>query len=418
MSDFRFLHAADIHLDSPLQGLARYDGVPLEDVRGATRTAFDALIQYALDEHVDFIVLAGDLFDGDWKDMGTGLYFAGAMGRLAKAGIAAFVLAGNHDAASVLTKALPWPDNVKIFSARRPETFTLPGLSVALHAQSFATQHVYDDLAGRYPAPEAGAFNIGVLHTALAGAEGHAPYAPCTLASLQAKGYDYWALGHVHDHQQLSERPYVVFPGNLQGRNIRETGPKGAVLVEVHDREVVAARFVSLDVVRWSRASVACTGAETMEAIYAAVRAKLLEVHTQEAEGRPQIVRVDLLGETPLAGALRDRASLLRAEVQSLAAAIAPDLWLEKVSLKVAMPAVTGPQNLPPELLELLAEAPGNTELADLLAEDLRPFLTARPATEEPEVGELSAAAGRADWPEVVRAASAALAARLGGGAA
>jgi DNA repair exonuclease SbcCD nuclease subunit len=413
MSDFRFLHAADIHLDSPLQGLARYDGVPLEEVRGATRAAFDGLVSLALTERVDFIVLAGDLFDGDWKDMGTGLYFARAMGRLAKAGISAFVLAGNHDAASVLTKALPWPESVKVFGSRRPETFSLPELGVVLHGQSFATQHVYDDLASRYPPLEPGAFNIGVLHTALGGAEGHAPYAPSSVAALQAKGYDYWALGHVHDFQRVSERPLVVFPGNLQGRNIRETGPKGAVLVEVQGREVADVQFMPLDVVRWSRVRVDCTGASSLDSVHAAVRQRLSEAHGREAEGRPLIVRVELEGEAEIAGALRDRAGLLRAEVQSLAAAVAPDLWLEKLNLHVHPPRATTSEALPDDLLALLAEAPDDPDLAASIAEDLRAFLNARSSGEDGESGELSAAATGGDWVTVLRTAAETLPARL-----
>ena len=126
MTDFRFLHAADIHLDSPLHGLSRYEGLPEDDIRGATRAAFDNLVQRALDEAVDFVVIAGDLFDGEWKDMGTGLYFARAMGRLDQADIPVVPPSGNHDAESVLTRSVPWPPNVKLFGTRRPETHISP----------------------------------------------------------------------------------------------------------------------------------------------------------------------------------------------------------------------------------------------------------------------------------------------------
>ncbi|MEG8029093.1 DNA repair exonuclease [Sphingomonas aerolata] len=146
MTSFRFLHAADIHLDSPLHGLSRYEGLPVEDIRSATRAAFDNLVQFAIDEAVDFVVLAGDLFDGDWRDMGTGLYFARMMGRLNQVGIPAFVLAGNHDAASVISRTVPWPPNVRLFEARRPETHRLPDLAVAVHGQSFSTPAVTDNL--------------------------------------------------------------------------------------------------------------------------------------------------------------------------------------------------------------------------------------------------------------------------------
>lgn len=416
MADFRFLHTADIHLDSPLHGLARYEGVPLDEVRGATRAAFDSMIQFALDEAVDFVVIAGDLYDGDWRDMGTGLYFANTIGRLSRADIPVFILQGNHDAASVLTRALPLPpEMVKVFPSKAPKTFRLERLGVALHGQSFATQHVYEDLAAAYPPPDAGLFNIGVLHTALAGVEGHAPYAPCTVAGLQAKGYDYWALGHVHDYQLVAETPPVVFCGNLQGRNIRETGPKGAVLVEVQDRQVSNMRFVPLDVARWARVGVDCTGAETVEAVHAAAREALNAAYAG-ADGRPLIARVELKGETPLAGALRNR-SVLRDEVRALAAALGPDLWLEKVSVQLrtgdGVAVTTDP--LPEDLVQLLAEAIASPELGAALAEELKALLNTHPAAEE--AGELLAAAQRGDWRALLEVASATLPARLSEGA-
>ena len=418
MADFRFLHAADIHLDSPLHGLARYEGVPLDEIRGATRAAFDRLIQFAVDEAVDFVVIAGDLFDGDWRDMGTGLYFSGAMGRLEKAGIPAFVLQGNHDAVSVLTRALPWPETVSIFPAKAAKTFRLDNLGVALHGQSFPTQHVYDDLAAAYPRPDAGMFNIGVLHTALAGADGHAPYAPCTVAALQAKGYDYWALGHVHDYQRASETPPVVFSGNLQGRNIRETGPKGAVLVEVRDRTVSELRFVPFDVARWARVDVDCTGVDTLEAVHAAARARLNEAYGL-ADGRSLIARVELKGVTPLAGPLQNRGAVLRDEVRALAAALGPDIWLEKLSIQLRAPEVPAAfgDEAPDDLLQLLAEAASSPELASALAEDVKAFLNVQPPALE-DGGDLLVAAQRGDWAALLKSASAALPARLGADAA
>jgi DNA repair exonuclease SbcCD nuclease subunit len=418
MADFRFLHAADIHLDSPLHGLARYEGVPLEEVRGATRAAFDRLIQFAIDQAVDFVVIAGDLFDGDWRDMGTGLYFARAMGRLAKADIPAFTLQGNHDAASVLTKALPWPRSVSIFPSKAAASFRLDRLGVALHGRSFPTQHVYDDLAAAYPAADPDRFNIGVLHTALSGVEGHQPYAPTSVEALQAKGYDYWALGHVHDFHHLGEGAPVVFPGNLQGRNIRETGPKGAVLVEVHDRTVSAVRFFPLHVLQWERVRVDCTGMDSFEAVHAAVRAGLAEAYTL-ADGRPVIARVQLCGATPLSGALRDRAGDLRDEVRALASALGPDLWLEKLSIQLEAPALAPrlDDQAPDDLLDLLGEAALSPDLADALAAELKPFLNGRPATAEGAGEDLAASAERGDWAAVLRAAVAALPARLGVGA-
>lgn len=411
---FRFLHAADIHLDSPLHGLSRYEGLPADEIRSATRSAFDNMVQRALDEALDFVVIAGDLFDGDWKDMGTGLYFARAMGRLNQAGIPAFVLAGNHDAASVVSRTVPWPPNVRLFGTKRPETHRLPGLSVAVHGQSFATAAVTDNLALGYPPADPHSFNIGMLHTALAGRRGHENYAPCSLEDLQARGYQYWALGHVHKFEVVCEEPHVVFPGNVQGRTIRETGPKGAVIVTVEDREVAGLERVELDVVRWARVEVDC-GDATADAVADLVRAELHRAHGANAAGLPLVARVTLVGETADAGALHDRAGPLRDEVRALAAGISPDLFIEKVKVAVSHAASPG-KAMVDGLDPLIDEASADPGLAAALAQDLERFMLAAGTTlGETEDGELRQRAIAGDWPAVLRTASIALRSRLTG---
>jgi exonuclease SbcD len=413
VTDFSFVHAADIHLDSPLHGLSRYDGVPVDEVRGATRAAFDNLIGYAIKEEVDFVILAGDLFDGDWRDMGTGLYFARAMGRLAQANIRAFVLRGNHDAASVLTATLPWPDNVHVFSSRRPETVEIGELRVALHGRSFANAHVTDNLAAEYPEPVANAFNIGVLHTALAGHANHAPYAPCSVAQLQAKGYDYWALGHVHDFSLESEHPPIVFPGNLQGRNIRETGPKGAVIIEVHGGHLSAIRLVELDVLRWASVEVDCSEAADIDDVHQVTSSALSAAHSAASEGRPLIVRVKLTGQTTLAGFLRDRAGPLRDEVRSIAAAISPQLWLEKLMVSASAPPLTTLVEGAEDIASVLATASSDGELIERLDSEFAQFLTSTSPPEGVDEGTLTPFARKGDWRPIIEAAASALLARL-----
>ncbi|WP_380778828.1 exonuclease SbcCD subunit D [Sphingomonas sp. R86520] len=414
MADFRFVHAADIHLDSPLHGLSRYDGVPADDIRGATRNAFDNLIRFALDEAVDFVLIAGDAFDGDWRDMGTGLYFARAMGRLNEAGIPVYLLAGNHDAASVLTRSVPWPANVHRFATKHAETHVIEALGVAIHGHSFANAAVTDNIALGYPAVVAHHFNIGMLHTSLTGHADHERYAPCSVEDLRARGYDYWALGHVHDYQCVCEDPPVIFPGNLQGRTIRETGPKGAVLVEVQDRTITAMTPIELDVLRWARAEVDCSTATDLEAVQSGIRDALARAHAT-GDGRPVIARVILHGETALAGTLADRASGLRDDARAHAAAISPDLWIEKLSVRVTPPR-TSTVEVGDEFLALLAEAPGSGELAALLAADLAPFLTTTAAIGPADPDELRHAASAGDWSRLLASAATALEARLAQG--
>ncbi|BBK33165.1 DNA repair exonuclease SbcCD nuclease subunit [Stella humosa] len=431
MTSFRFLHAADIHLDSPLHGLSRYDGLPVEDIRSATRAAFDNLIQYAIDERVNFVVIAGDLFDGEWRDMGTGLYFARAMGRLDQAGIPAFVLAGNHDAASTISRTVPWPPNVRQFGSRRPETHRLPELAVAVHGQSFATPAVTDNLVVAYPPAEAHAFNIGVLHTALAGRPGHATYAPCSVEDLRSRGYDYWALGHVHEFEIVGREPHIVFPGNVQGRTIRETGPKGAVLVTVVDGEIAAVARADLDVIRWMRLEVDCAGA-TLEEIADRVRAELGRAHGANGTGRPLVARVSLVGAMAEAGALHDRAPLLRDNVRAIAASISPDLHVEKVKVLVTQPVAEHPAALGGDIAGLIDEGASDPELIGAIKADLERFMVAADATlgpcEDGNLGEdggpledgelhddggLRLLASQGDWPAILRTASLALRSRL-----
>ena len=414
VASFRFLHAADIHLDSPLHGLSRYEGLPVEELRSATRAAFDNLVRYAIDEAVDFVVIAGDLFDGDWRDMGTGLYFARAMGRLDQAGIPAFVLAGNHDAASTITRTIPWPPNVRLFATRRPETHRLPDLSVAIHGQSFSTPAVTDNLVERYPAAEPHFFNIGVLHTALAGRRGHENYAPCDLDDLRGRGYDYWALGHVHEFEIVSDDPHVVFPGNVQGRTIRETGAKGAVVVTVADREVVSIERVELDVVRWARLDVDCSGMVEGD-VSDHLRPELHRVHGANGSGRPLVVRVTLVGETGQAGMLYDRSAFLRDEVRAVAAGISPDLLIEKVIVAVSEPkqaVIVAAEGLD----AMIEEATNDPGLAQAVAADLERFMLSVGATlEASEEGPLRGAASRQDWAAVLGTAAIALRARMTG---
>lgn len=391
----------------------------MEDIRGATRAAFDNLVQRALDEEVDFVVIAGDLFDGDWKDMGTGLYFARAMGRLAQVDVPVFLLSGNHDAESVLTRSIPWPDNVKLFGTRRPETHVLPEFAVAVHGQSFATPAVTDNLVLAYPDAVEHHFNIGVLHTALAGRLGHAAYAPCSLEDLRSKHYDYWALGHVHEHEVVSEDPFVVFPGNTQGRTIRETGPKGAVMVTVEDAQVVTIEHVELDVLRWAHVEVDCTGAAAA-AVASLMRASLLSIWQADAAGLPLVARVSLTGETADAGALHDSVSSIRDDARAVAASISPDLFIERVKVLVGPPVQPQQIRLGDDLSSLIGQAATDPELAALLAKDLAPFMLAtQTATgQSPDDADdegLRLFAGDGDWTAVLQTATLALRSRLTG---
>lgn len=331
---FRFLHAADLHLDSPLVGLELPEDAPVDQIRGATRKAFDNLVELAIREEVAFVLLAGDIYDGDWKDFSTGLFFNQRMAKLMDANIPVFVVSGNHDAASHTTKTLRLPDNVYIFPTRKPDTRLLQDLDVAIHGQSFASRAISQDLSSGYPMAKSGCFNIGLLHTALTGREGHEPYAPCTVDGLKAKGYQYWALGHVHKREVVLQDPWIVFPGNLQGRHIRETGPKGCTLVTVEAQEVTQIEHVDLDVLRWQLCQVDVSGCRNVDAVYECIQATL-EQALAEGDGRPVVARLELHGATAAHQKIQAQSAHWAEEFRSLAINLGGEgIWLEKVRFK------------------------------------------------------------------------------------
>ena len=328
---FKFIHAADVHLDSPLRGLSRYESAPAESIRDACRRAFEDLVNLAIEEKVAFVLLAGDLYDGDWKDYSTGIFLSRQMGRLGQHNISVFTVAGNHDAANRMTKALDSPINMTILSSRKVEKITLDDLAVVIHGRSFGTQHVDENLAAGFAIAEKGMFNIGLLHTSLDGREGHGVYAPCTIDDLCSKGYQYWALGHIHKQEFVSEDPWIVFPGCIQGRHIRETGAKGCVLVTVEDGAVSAVEMVPLDVLRWVLCLVDLTDVVEMREVLERVR-KAIEAKQAEADGRPIAMRIRFEGGTQISETLAAYPERFEQQIKALGAEIAAeDLWIERV---------------------------------------------------------------------------------------
>ncbi|MBI2570137.1 MAG: DNA repair exonuclease [Candidatus Schekmanbacteria bacterium] len=407
-TQLKFLHAADIHLDSPMRGLARYGDLPIEDIRCASRRACEQLVQLAIEEEAAFVVVAGDLYDEDWRDYNTGLFLVRQMAALRDAGIQVFVVKGNHDAASRITKSLRLPDNVRVFAERKPETMILEELGIAIHGQSFAAPHVPEDLSAAYPSPRPGLLNVGVLHSSLDGRPGHDVYAPCTSAGLRGRGYDYWALGHVHRWEIVAADPWIVFPGNVQGRHARETGPKGCALVTVDDGRVAAVERRELDVVRWAEVAVDSTGCrvatELLDRAQVEMRAAL-----GAAGGRPVVARVVVTGASALRDSLVVHDEKWRQELRAAAADVGRDrLWIEKVRVE-AMPAAAAGDGQSegaaaaaeaavgagaPALRELLAalsqdDAEGDDEVIAELVQELAPLRNRLPAELAGGVGAL-----------------------------
>jgi DNA repair exonuclease SbcCD nuclease subunit len=354
----KFIHSADIHLDSPLHRLEAYEGAPTETIRQATRRAFENMIDLALNEAVDFVLIAGDLFDGDWKDYNTGLYFINQVSRLQDSATEVIIVAGNHDAAGRMTRSLPYPPHVHLLSHSKPETVTLPTAGAAIHGMSFANVSVKENLAPRYPTPKDGYFNIGLLHTSLTGRQGHATYAPCTIDDLVNKGYDYWALGHVHQHEIVGSDPPIVYPGCIQGRHVRECGSKGCVLVSITEKDSPQIIHYPLDVVRWERLIIDLNGVTSLSDSLDRFKAALTELQRRH-DPLPLITRVEFQGKTNLHGRLAADSVYIKEAVRSTAlATFGERVWIEKLRIQTQSPGST-------------AHDPGPLQEVDLLVKNL-----------------------------------------------
>ena len=404
MDHFTFLHAADIHLDSPLLSLVLPEPSQAERVRRACRDAFENLVNMAIDRKVAFVVLAGDLYDRDAPNMQVAVFLRNQLARLERHDIRVIIVKGNHDADNRITSGLALPANTHVFSDHKPETVTYEHLPVrvAIHGQSFKPGPVTDNLAIGYPTPIPNSFNIGVLHTSLAGNVDHDPYAPCKLEDLATRGYDYWALGHIHKSAVLCQDPWVVYPGNLQGRHAKETGPKGCVLVTVEDGRVQGVEAIDLAVVRWHAAEINLASALTETDLIERLR-KGLAGATQDAEGRPTAVRVRLYGATELFDLIEGRSQRLLQTTLEIAGEIAgDDLWIEKITndtTPVKTAAVVS-DDTTTDLYPLLDELSANpetiaaaleSELAALrtkLPEDLKDLEAFKPLTDAAAMNE------------------------------
>jgi len=342
-----FIHAADLHLDSPLQRLKAYEGAPVDQIREAARRALENLVQLAIEREVDLVVIAGDLYDGDWQDHNTGLFFVSQVSKLVRHGIPVVAISGNHDAQSQMTRSLPLPKNPDgsdiMLSSRKAESRRFPESGFVVHGRSFGNRAETENMLPGYPAADGGMFNIGLLHTSLTGAEGHDNYAPCTPADLVAKQYQYWALGHVHtrgehhDQTDPTAAP-ILFSGNIQGRHPRETGPKGCVIVDVASDGKPTHSFHPLDVVRWEICPLDLSSVERIDDLYDRYSVWLRDA-IEQAEDRILVHRVRLFGTTKLHGQLTTDLVGIENSLRAIALNIAGEQsWLERVRLKTTLP--------------------------------------------------------------------------------
>ncbi|MCK1333306.1 metallophosphoesterase [Bradyrhizobium sp. CW9] len=367
---FTFIHAADLHIDSPFAGLRLKDEDVARRFANAGRRAVEALINETVASEAAFLILAGDVFDGDWKDVTTGLFFVRAVSALHRAGIPTFMVKGNHDAESLMSRGLAYPNTVNVFPSSKAATIILDAYRVVLHGRSFPNRFTAE-FVETYPARRDGWLNIGVLHTSLDGRPGHEGYAPCTVDDLKRFGYDYWALGHIHAAEIVHKDPWIVFPGNLQGRSIRETGAKGAMRVTVEDGKIVEVTPLALDGARWAHLSLDIVDADREDEVVARVTAAIADAH-RDAEGRPLAIRVTLTGSALLHNQLIARRELLEDDIRARALQFGDDCWVEQLKVRTTLPPRPAANLSAEDSLDLdrmLAEAAQDPEFAAAMAE-------------------------------------------------
>jgi exonuclease SbcD len=377
----RFVHAADVHLDAPFAGVDASDPHVRDALVRSTREAFDRVVDTCVERVADFLVLSGDVYNSRDKSLKAQFDFGAAMERLAQAGVDVFVARGNHDPEDGWSAGLDLPDNVRFFPSDRVGRFEVrrDGRVVcAVYGRGFGTASVTSDLSGDFRRGADDPVAVGVLHTNVGGHQDHEPYAPSKLETLRAAGMDYWALGHIHKAERLSDSPRIVYSGSTQGLNPKETGVHGCRLVEIAAGVVTDEPVPTCSVV-WDAITVDVSEAVDMEAVRSAVHVACHEVR-ERAEGRPAVVRIAIGGRTEAHRDLvrgRVMADLVDA-VRDEQMGLDPWVWVDRIRDLTAAPldleTIAGGQDLAGDLVRLAADLAESGEAADLVAEVLAPL--------------------------------------------
>ena len=346
MAQLRFVHAADLHLDSPFRGIR--NEAPQHVAKTLHRATFDTyenIVNLCLRERVDALLVAGDIYDGADRSLRAQLRFIDGLNRLDEAGIRTFVCHGNHDPLDGWEARLDLPPGCVRFGREvsREPVFPDEPERAAVYGVSYPTREVRENLAPRFNAamsPLGAGFNLGLLHANVGGHPGHDSYAPCSVADLVETGLNYWALGHVHTRQVLRhERPTIVYPGNSQGRNPRETGERGVYLAEVDDYGQLNLSFRPVDVVRWEYLEVDITGLASEQALLDAIDRSIVSC-ADASGGRPVVFRLTMTGRGYLSRWIRASGTgdQLQEQINDQHAHQPQWLWCERIQVNTGSP--------------------------------------------------------------------------------
>lgn len=386
---FRFMHAADLHLDSPFKGLADAPPHVRDALKESTFAALKQLTDAAIEEEVDWVVFAGDLYDAADRSLRAQSALHQAWTRLSAHGIGVFVIHGNHDPLSGERARMALPDGVHVFGSSEAEgrpAYRRDGkLAAYVYGISYGSRAVTENLAVRYRTDRQAPYHIALLHGNVDGDSSHDPYAPCALSDLAGAGFDYWALGHIHTRRVLHEFPHVVYSGNVQGRHVRESGAKGCYIVDVTGDKDVRLGFRALDAVRWTNVAVPIDGLDHIDALLMRME-EACEAAAELAEGRPLMLALELKGHGMLhrqlsdAGAVADLLLALRERMDTYGPANGTWLWVHRLTAHTAaradLASIAEEDSFAGELLRLSAQLQGDPEAeAQLVNEALAPLM-------------------------------------------
>lgn len=296
-----FIHAGDLHLGAPFVGLATDNAFVGSELADATYTAFGSIVAEAIAREVDFVVLAGDLYDAQDPSLRSQLVLRSEAQRLADAGIPMLIVRGNHDPLGGWSAGLEMPDTVKVFGSReveRHEVVIEDDFVCAVYGRSYQRSAETSDFSPGYARDSRDTVAVGLLHANVGNNTDYDPYAPCTLNDLCSRGMDYWALGHIHKHEVLSTEPYAVYAGSPQGLNPKETGAHGCCVVTLGRQGVVGFEHLDLAPVVWEALTVDVGDVEALDDVERAVRGALDEARVRS--GRPAVVRARIVGRAPV----------------------------------------------------------------------------------------------------------------------
>ena len=302
MTAFRFIHCSDLHIDSPFKGLASHVPALTERLRESTFQSFYNIVKLAVEEKVDAVLIAGDIFDGNDRSLQAQLKFRRGLLELSEKNIPTFIVHGNHDPANSWSRKLDWPESTTIFSSNKVESFpvTRNGKTLAwIYGISYPQKEVKENLALKFKKEQKKGFTVGILHANVGQQPGHDNYAPCSLEDLISSDFDYWALGHIHKFKILRENnPCIVYSGNTQSRHFKEIGPKGCCLVTLNSNAPADIRFVLTEVVSYISTHVDVSGASSINEVLLAIQSKVEEFVKESLNCEGLVARLILTWRT------------------------------------------------------------------------------------------------------------------------